>query len=328
VNEAQLTETGADELGVLTTTRPVVEAAAHVRIDAGAVAAVARRMAAGDLPAPAWNTRYHYAGEPAATALYILALDALNFCFWGEPRWRIDFEGERLDGYWALAAALKRAVQAGDLPLDAAALAGMDEARLAAILAGEGAIPLLAERAANLRELGAGLRDRWGGEVGRFIGAAGGGAPRLASLLAAEFSSFNDVATYAGREVRFYKRAQIAVADLWGALGGRGLGAFDDLGALTAFADYKVPQVLRRLGVLVYDAHLAGLVDSRTELAAGSPAEVEIRAATIWGVEELRRATAAAGVPTRAFEIDWRLWEEGQRVRDDRPYHRTRTIYY
>jgi hypothetical protein len=317
-----------DDLGVLTTTRPVVEAARHVRIDGAAVRDVAARLAAGEMVRPDWNTRYHYAGEPAATALYILVMDALNFCFWGEPRWKIVYEGETLDGYWALAAALKRAALAGDLPLDPAALATIDEARLGAILAGEGVIPLLAERAANLRELGAGLRDRWGGDVARLIGAADGGAPRLALLLAREFPSFDDRTTYAGREVRLFKRAQIAAGDLWGALDGQGLGAFDDLGALTAFADYKVPQVLRRLGLLVYDDHLAGLVDGRVELPPGSPEEVEIRAATIWGVEELRRAMTAAGRPVRAFEIDWHLWEAGQRVRDDKPYHRTRTMYY
>ena len=34
--------------------------------------------------------------------------DALNFSFWGEPRWRVHFEGQVLDGYWALAACLRR----------------------------------------------------------------------------------------------------------------------------------------------------------------------------------------------------------------------------
>jgi len=173
-----------DDLGVLTTTRPVVESAAHVRIDGGAVRTVAARLAAGELRVPAWNTHYHYAGEPAATALYILVLDALNFCFWGEPRWRIEYEGEVLDGYWALAAALKRAGLTGALPLAPAALAPVSDGQMAAILAGEGVIPLLAERAANLRELGAGLRDCWAGDVTRFIAAAGGSAPRLAGLLA------------------------------------------------------------------------------------------------------------------------------------------------
>jgi hypothetical protein len=148
------------------------------------------------------------------------------------------------------------------------------------------------------------------------------------ALLAQEFPSFDDRARYGDREVRFFKRAQITVADLWGALGGTGLGAFRDLEALTAFADYKVPQVLRRLGVLVYDTHLARLIDSRNELPPGSPEEVEIRAATIWGVEDMRRALAAGGQTWRAFEVDWALWEAGQHIRDDTPYHRTRTIYY
>jgi hypothetical protein len=263
-----------------------------------------------------------------ATACYILMLDTLNFCFRGEPRWRITFEGERLDGYWALAAALKRAVLTGALPLDAAKLAEFRPTALAAILAGEGTIPLLAERVASLRELGAGLRDRWGGDVTRLIAAAGGRAAGLTRLLASEFPSFDDVATYAGQPVRFYKRAQICVADLYGALGGRGLGAFADLDQLTAFADYKVPQVLRRLGVLVYDDHLADLVDRRIELPAGSAEEVEIRAATIWGVEAVRRALAALGQSVPAYQLDWYLWEEGQRVPDAKPYHRTRTIYY
>ena len=124
-----------DDLGVLTTTRPVVEAAAHVRIDSGAVRMVAARLAAGDLRVPAWNTHYHYAGEPAATALYILALDALNFCFWGEPRWRVTWRGSAMNGYWALAAALRRALDAGVPLLDPAFL--LHQADAATLLTGE-----------------------------------------------------------------------------------------------------------------------------------------------------------------------------------------------
>lgn len=39
-----------------------------------------------------------------------------------------------------------------------------------------------------------------------------------------------------GREVWLLKRAQIFVGDVWGAFGGRGCGAFHDIGCLTAFA--------------------------------------------------------------------------------------------
>ena len=60
-----------------------------------------------------------------------------------------------------------------------------------------------------------------------------------------------------------YKRAQIFVADVWGAFGGAGLGAFSDVGRLTTFADYRVPVVLRQLGILVYSADLAAQVRVR-----------------------------------------------------------------
>ncbi len=60
-----------------------------------------------------------------------------------------------------------------------------------------------------------------------------------------------------GRQVFLYKRAQIFVADVWGAFGGAGLGAFSDIGRLTTFADYRVPVVLRQLGVLRYADNLA-----------------------------------------------------------------------
>jgi len=35
-----------------------------------------------DLPAIAWDREYHFQGEEELTLRYLLALDALNFCFW------------------------------------------------------------------------------------------------------------------------------------------------------------------------------------------------------------------------------------------------------
>lgn len=45
------------------------------------------------------------------------------------------------------------------------------------------------------------------------------------------------------------------------------------------FADYRVPQLLRDAGVMVYSDHLAAIVDSCTELLAGSEEETQIRCA-------------------------------------------------
>lgn len=72
-------------------------------------------------------------------------------------------------------------------------------------------------------------------------------------------------------QVFFYKRAQIFAADVYGAFGGRGLGAFTDAAALTCFADYRVPVVLRSMGVLVYSEALAGKARGGVPLRAYTP---------------------------------------------------------
>lgn len=320
-----------DRLGVLRTTRAVVDQAQLVRIDHDAVRQVARDLAERQVSPPSWDHEFHWSDGRDALANYILVLDALNFCFWGEPRWHVSYQGRLLNGYWAFAVAIKRALERGVPLTDADYLAAMTRERLADIFAGEGdtTIPLLDERVAILRETGQVLRDRYQGRFALAIEAADQSAVTLIKRVTADFPSFRDVAYYRGVEVRFYKRAQILIGDLSGAFGGADLGSFDDLDQLTAFADYKVPQVLHHLGILRYAPELIERLRRHELLAAGSPEEVEIRAATIWGVEELRRALTALGYTIAAYQVDWLLWEAGQELpRNVLPYHRTRTIYY
>jgi hypothetical protein len=317
---------------VLSTTRFVVDNARYVSIDQDRVEDVAVELAAGPVQPVTYDCNRHLCGTEPDVANFVLVLDTLNFSFWADPgqeRWRVMIDGETLDGYWALVAMLRRALASGVPLTDATFLAGFSVDALAEILRGEGTIPLLAARADALREVGRGLLRRDQGQFVNMIDRAQRNAVGLSDLLATELSSFADVATYGGHEVRFLKRAQICASDLYGASGGKAWGNLTDLDRLTAFADYKVPQVLRRLGILVYADALAQLVDNYRPLPAGSEGEVEIRAATIWGVEYLRRALDRRGVALRAFEIDWHLWELGQRLPPDaRPYHRTRTVYY
>lgn len=316
-------------LGVLDSTRRVVDAARSVGIDQGAVERLAVRLARRGVEAPTWRVWPHWWEDSDRAADYVLVLDALNFCFWGEPRWRVTYEGRQLDGYWALAAGLRRALDAGVPLLDAAFLADVDEAEVRSLFAGQAEIPLLSARVANLREVGRGLQAV-GGSFAGMVRAAAGSGEALVAEVARRFPSFDDRAAYDGAPVAFYKRAQILVSDLHGIYEGRGLGAFADLDRLTAFADYKIPQVLREAGILVYGPALAATVDRQELIPPGDPREVEIRAATIWGCELLRRALARLrpGPPLRAFEVDWLLWSDAQGSEISRPYHRTRTAYY
>jgi hypothetical protein len=208
-------------------------------------------------------------------------------------------------------------------------LAAMNAVEFARVIGGSGTLQLMEERAAGLRELGRLLLEDYEGQAHRMIEEASGSAVGLARTLAEKLPSFRDMARYRGHAVWFLKRAQILAADLYGAFKGRSWGAFTDIDQLTAFADYKLPQVLRHLGVLKYAPPLASLVDAMKPIPAGGEMEVELRAATIAAVETLRETLARGGKSFLSPELDWMLWTLGQH--DDfrkKPYHRTRTIFY
>jgi hypothetical protein len=81
-------------------------------------------------------------------------------------------------------------------------------------------------------------------------------AKKLLEMIVEDFPSFRDVAVFENREgilynieqsvnflflilVALYKRAQILIADTWACCGGKGLGEFHDIDAITMFADYR-----------------------------------------------------------------------------------------
>ena len=307
--------------GVLETTRPVVEAARDVAVDRERLAELCARWAEDPWEVPPWDEEVHYP-DPN----YVLLLDALNFCFWadpGQPRWELAYRGRTYNGYRALAAGLRKAVEEGVPLLDAAYLRNVS---LGDVLAG---IPLLEQREANAREVGRVLCELYEGSFETMARAAGGSAVRLVQMLEDQLSSFRDRTTYAGHEVRFLKRAQITVVDLAGTFSGEGCARFEDLRSLTAFADYKIPQVLEAQGILRYSPALAAVVDRQELIPPGDPREVEIRAGMVWAVEWIRQELSSRGRDLAAYEIDWFLWNVGQQpVANERPYHRTRTIFY
>lgn len=322
-----------DPLQVLSSTAPLLAELAHVRIDQGALWAFAEARHGAPLPTLAEDALHCTALDAEPFLNYLLLLEALNFCFWDEaPRWQVRWRDGLYDGYWALAAALQRAVEADGIPLwDAAWMAGVDAPTMAHLLRGEGRpVPLLELRVAHVRQAGQVLLSRWQGQFARAVEEAGHDAPALALLVVQALPSFRDEAPWQGHTLRFYKRAQILAGDLARMRRGRPEGTLSRLECLTAFADYKVPQVLRGLGILAYAPPLAERLARHETIAAGSREELEIRAATLWACEWIARAMAHLA-PERRFsaaDVDYLLWSAGQDAPALAPYHRTRTPYY
>jgi hypothetical protein len=279
-----------------------------------------------------WHHPCHYFDGTEQTLRWIFVLDVLNHCFWpdvGQPTWTVTYGGEDHSGYWGLAVSLKQALGRGFPITDPQYLAELPHADLREIFSGAVEIPLFEARLANLREAGQVLLSRWRGDLIHLLEATRGSAVQTVQQVVASFPSFQDEAQYRGQTVFFWKRAQLFVADVHAAFSGKGWGKFDDIAALTAFADYKLPQVLRELGILSYHPDLARRVDLRQNLTPGGEEEIEIRAITLWAVEALKRTFDLSGKRVTGAWVDQWLWQLGQlEPFRKKPYHRCRTIYY
>lgn len=306
----------------------VADTATHVRVAADRVASYAASLAAVAPVEPTLDPARHYLGTPADTTAFVVMLDAINFGSGYFPHLR---KLPGLSGYFTVATALTERFQR-DGPFTPAELASLTAADCAAIFGQDLAVAPVAELmglfARALNDLGRYVGDRFGGDFVALVAAAGGSAERLVRVLAA-MPYFQDVSTYRGRRVPFYKRAQLTAADLALALGGAGPGAFTDLDRLTIFADNLVPHVLRVDGVLRYEPALAARIDAGELITPGSEEEVEIRACALHAVELMAAASRAAGDSATPMRLDYLLWNRGQRPEYKAiPRHRTRTVYY
>lgn len=306
----------------------VTAAARQVWIVEAAIPRYAATFDPQRLALPQMDPACHYLGHGEATLVFLLTLDAVNF---GSGYFPAILDRPEQSGFLTVAAALNAHFDRHG-PFSAVELARLDSADCARIFGFDPGNPsageLLACFAASLNQLGTFILDGYGGDFGRLVAAAGGSAERLVSLLAA-MPSFADVACWRDGQVPFYKRAQLAAADLHIAFGGVGPGRFADVDALTICADNLVPHVLRWDGVLHYAEALAARIDRGELLEAGSEEEVEIRAAAVHAGELLVAELHRRGRPVNALQLDNALWYRGQQpFYRLRPRHRTRTIFY
>lgn len=333
--------------------------------------------------------------------LYILSMDAINFCFWPSS------SNSAKNGleYEHLAIALRKVAEFDDksdvrhdhgdsgdastciradssYALSPSNLANLTATKLQSLLqpyfpsSSESIVyelPAIDVRCKLLNELGRGLLDNHNGSVLNMVSKSNQSADALVRIILETFPGFRD---YVDRDswankchscdwetaksspsvIHFYKRAQIAVADMWAALGRCATSNqrfdFSDMKLITTFPDYRVPQILRQVGVMQYVPELAAKVDNHDELEEGGVDEVSIRACTVVAVEEMveqvkKHLTDISEADdaseqsksnlhklledVSAVTIDWYLWQRGEQ--EDRlnllgPHHRVRTTYY
>jgi putative queuosine salvage protein len=285
----------------------VAARARRVRIVEEAIEPYARTLPAESPPAPELE-----GASLEERAAFSLTLNAVNFGSGWFPTLR---KPPGLSGFRTVEAALRRRG-----PWAASELAAIAVDEVAATFGQDSEHELMRHFARHLRELGERVSADHGGSFLALARSGNGSAVVLAELLAT-WPTWRDVSPYDGTDVPFFKRAQIAAADL--ALSR--IAPAGDLDRLTLFADNLVPHVLRLDGVLAFDGDLVARIERGELLEHDSPEEVEIRACALHAVELL----VAAHGSTTATAVDNVLWNRGAGSRYKAvPRHRARTTDY
>jgi len=287
--------------------------ARSVEIDVGAIGAYAEGLTAPEAAA----AESPIEGDGEARAAFVVCLDAINF---GSGWWPTIRKRDGLSGYSTIEAGLADRFR-GEGAWSAEELRRLSAAEIATVTGQDVNHPLMGQYAAALRDVGAHVMVEHDGSFEAVVDAADGSALALADLLAG-WDAFADVSIYDGESVPFYKRAQIAAADV----DRMGVAELLEVDRLTAFADNLVPHVLRVDGVLRLDPELERRIDAEELLVHGSPEEVELRACAVHAVELLADALDHRLCPA---EIDAVLWSRGRSPRyKSRPRPRCRNTAY
>ncbi|RXN31019.1 UPF0553 C9orf64-like protein [Labeo rohita] len=187
---------------------------------------------------------------------WVFVTDTMNFSFWPEreeEQCEVVCRGNTYRGYMSLCAAVTRAMDEGVPITNPTYFSQISEAELAKVLRSDSdtPMPMLKERHQALTEAGRVLMEH-GGSFRVFMSHCENDAEKMVKYIVENIPSYRDEATYEGKRISFYKRAQILVADFWGIMEARGEGNIPNLDYLTMFADYRVPQGLVYLGALRY----------------------------------------------------------------------------
>lgn len=273
----------------------------------------------------AMDEPHHFSSaDMEETVAYVVALDSINF---GSGY----FKETGLE-YDVVAGGLKNAFLRGEMnTAERWKVVSAEDCHRTFLKDGQGGAAvteLMHLFALHLNETGRIIVDEYGGKVLNLIAAAENSAAKLAEILSG-WKTFRDVSLYKGQSVPFLKRVQILPAHLHLTLEGHGGAGLKDMDALTIFADNMVPHVLRCDGVLEYSASLARTIDSGILIAAGSPEETELRAASIHTVELMKASALKQGRQVTSVNIDHVLWNRGYEPDIYKlPVHQTRTVWY
>ena len=317
---------------ILSSTKFVVEKAKYVKINHDKIKEFCKNFHHGDVK--------HWLSEAPLDIStlneeqilnFLLVYSTTGFCYWGDPPWSIEYRRKKHIGSFAMIAAIMKAHEKSIKILDPKYRSQISKKEYAKILhiRINNNIYLFDERLKFLNESGKVILEKYNGKVSNLLKSADGDVIKILEALTKNFSSYNDSYKYKGNEVHFNKKAQLFISDVFQIFEGEGIGHFHNIQELTALADYRIPQVLRNVGILAYSKELVDKIDKGVLIPKGSPEEIELRASMIWAVQFIYNSVKDREQRLLPIGVNDHLWLlRRQKFPEDKIHHKTITTAY
>lgn len=264
---------------------------------------------------------YNLLDLPTETIInFLLVYESIDFSFWGNPKWTINTENGKEDGSIALLYALLNYVK----ERNTTDFSNITKEEFKEILKGNIEIPLFEERYNIIRNVSNIVNKKMNGNFYTFIKGVTLDT-ELFEIIVKYFSNFKDERIYNNREIYFYKLAQLLTSDILH-IRERKENIKVDYSHLVGCSDYKIPQVMRGLGILEYSDKLSNIIDNKKEIEVNSEYEVEIRANMLVAIDLIKKKLDNK---VCAIDINDYIWSQGRnKTIELKPYHLTRNTNY
>lgn len=258
--------------------------------------------------------------------LFAFICESMNFCFWENKNWVVNYEGKGYNGACALFYSIMNEISSNPNFLNLDYLLKLNQNELKRILESNKQLPpLLSERYQLLKEtinIIACKKEKFYEELFSISSDE-----ELLNYIIKNFKHFDDKSVIDGKTVHFNKRAILLVNDLFH-LSNTIRNNIKNLDNLTGGADYAIPRLFREFGILNYNNELLNIIRERKLIEHNSRMEIEIRANTIYVIELIREYLEKKGIYINSIQLDNIIWGIRIENKDKLPVHHTKCLFY
>lgn len=298
----------------------------HIFFDELKIKEFANSLPERNICLPNWDEDVFLLNGDERDLDFLFLINTINFSYWsdfGKQKWQINYKDKKLSGSFGLFASFKRAIENNYPLFDNKYLSQISEDDLKKILIDDIEIPMFKERLNIIRDIGKNFIDNDIKSFSQILEQSNNSCINLIKLIIKIFPSFRDIFYFKNEKYFILKRVQLICSMIYG----RNKNSFFDIDQLTVFSDYRIPQTLRKLGLVNYDLELSNIIKNNQYLTEGSNKELEIRLSSIFCSEKILKYLQ--NTKYNSIYIDYFLWKDGQSIKEpDFDFHRTRSIYY